>query len=131
MFLEAANALTENKVPLSGRVALITPKFYKAIKLDPSFMRSCDTAQEMLVSGQVGIVDGTPLILAPGSYFPAGVGFILTHPASTAAPVKLCEYKIHDNPPGINGWLVEGRVVYDAFVLDSKKNGIYIHVETN
>jgi hypothetical protein len=131
MFLEAVNALTENKVPLSGRAALITPKFYKAIKLDPSFMRSCDTAQNMLVTGQVGMVDGVPLILAPGSYFPAGVSFILTHPSSTAAPVKLCEYKIHDNPPGINGWLVEGRVVYDAFVLESKKNGIYVHAESN
>jgi N4-gp56 family major capsid protein len=129
-FLEAANTLTENKVPLNGRVALITPKFYKAIKLDPSFIRSGDAAQEMLLTGAVGMIDGVPLVLAPGSYFPAGVGFILTHPSATAAPVKLCEYKIHDNPPGINGWLVEGRVVYDAFVLESKKNGIYVHVES-
>ncbi|MDR0326307.1 MAG: N4-gp56 family major capsid protein [Oscillospiraceae bacterium] len=128
-FLEAVNALTEAKVPPAGRVALVTPRFYKAIKLDPSFMRSCDTAQAMLITGQVGLVDGVPLILAPSSYFPAGVGFVLTHSSATAAPVKLCEYKIHDNPPGINGWLVEGRVVYDAFVLDSKKNGIYVHYE--
>jgi hypothetical protein len=38
--------------------------------------------------------------------------------------------KVSENPPGINGWLVEGRVVYDAFVLESKKNGIYVHVES-
>jgi N4-gp56 family major capsid protein len=99
-FLEAANALTEAKVPLNGRAALIAPKFYKAIKLDPAFMRSCDTAQEMLVTGQVGMVDGVPLILAPGSYFPAGIAFILTHSSATAAPVKLCEYKIHDKAHG-------------------------------
>ena len=128
-FLEAVNALTDAKVPPAGRVALVSPKYYKAIKLDPSFMRSCDTAQEILLTGQVGMVDGVPLILAPGSYFPAGVSFIVAHPSATAAPVKLCEYKIHDNPPGINGWLVEGRVVYDAFVLESKKNGIYVHYE--
>jgi hypothetical protein len=99
-FLEAANALTESKVPLAGRVALISPKFYKAIKLDPSFMRSGDAAQAMLVTGQVGMIDGVPLILAPGSYFPAGVSFIVTHPSATAAPVKLCEYKIHDKAHG-------------------------------
>jgi hypothetical protein len=129
-FLEGVNALTEGKAPLAGRVALVSPRFYKAIKLDPSFMRQSDTSQAMLVTGQVGMVDGVPLILAPGSYFPAGVSFILAHPSATAAPVKLCEYKIHDNPPGINGWLVEGRVVYDAFVLDSKKNGVYVHRES-
>lgn len=43
------------------------------------------------------------------------------------APIKLADYKIHDNPPGINGWLVEGRVIYDAFVLNNKKGAIYVH----
>ena len=40
---------------------------------------------------------------------------------------KLDDYKIHQDPPGINGNLVEGRVYYDAFVLDAKKDGIYAH----
>lgn len=30
----------------------------------------------------------------------------------------------HD-PPGISGELVEGRIVYDAFVLDNKKMAIF------
>ena len=40
------------------------------------------------------------------------------------APVKLTEYKIHTDAPGISGWLVEGRIRYDAFVLDQKKPAI-------
>jgi N4-gp56 family major capsid protein len=129
-FLEANTAMTENKVPIGGRVALITPKFYKAIKLDPSFMRSCDIAQDMLVTGQVGMVDGVKLILVPTNYFPSTVmAFVLVHPSAVVSPVKLCEYKIHDNPPGINGWLVEGRIVFDTYVLESKKNGVYLHVD--
>lgn len=129
LFLDGINMLTDNKVPPAGRVALVTPKFYKSIKLDGSFMRQCDVAQEMLRNGQVGLVDGVPLILAPSSYFPKDVAFILTHPSATVAPVKLCDYKIHDNPPGINGWLVEGRVVYDAFVLNSKSDAIYVQYD--
>jgi len=128
-FLEANNAMTENGIPVGGRIALVTPKFYKAIKLDPSFMRSCDIAQSMLKTGQVGLVDGVAIILAPTSYFPPDTSFVLAHSTATVAPVKLCEYKIHDNPPGINGWLVEGRIVYDCYVLDSKKNGVYVHAE--
>ena len=39
--------------------------------------------------------------------------------------MKLEDYTIHANPPGISGSLVEGRIVYDAFVLDNKVKAIY------
>ena len=52
---------------------------------------------------------------------------MLVNKEAVTAPVKLTEYKINDNPPGINGWLVEGRVYYDAFVLNNKNTGIYVH----
>ena len=83
-------------------------------------------AQDMLVKGQVGMVDGIPVIVVPTSYLPEDVELIIANQAATTSPVKLSEYKIHDNPPGINGWLVEGRVYYDAFVLNNKKNAIYV-----
>ena len=41
------------------------------------------------------------------------------------APVKLEEYRVHQTPPGISGNLVEGRVCYDAFVLENKAKAIY------
>jgi hypothetical protein len=53
---------------------------------------------------------------------------LITNQIATCAPVKLAEYKVHDNPPGINGYLVEGRVYYDAFVLDNKAGAIYKHL---
>ena len=36
-------------------------------------------------------------------------------------------YRIHDDPPGISGWLVEGRCIYDAFVLNEKRHALYYH----
>lgn len=51
--------------------------------------------------------------------------FEYKHPVATVAPTKLEDYKIHQDPPGISGELVEGRIVYDAFVLDNKKMAIY------
>ena len=36
-------------------------------------------------------------------------------------------YRIHDDPPGISGWLVEGRTIYDAFVLNEKRYAVYYH----
>ncbi len=125
-FLTGTSELIENNVPLSGCCAFVSSNFYKNIKEDSSFVRGGDMSQQMLVKGQVGCVDGIPIIVVPSSYFPENVEFILTNSAATVSPVKLSEYKVHDNPPGINGWLVEGRVYYDAFVLDNKKNAIYV-----
>lgn len=56
---------------------------------------------------------------------PGDFGFMIAHPVATVAPVKLEDYTIHQNPPGISGSLVEGRVCYDAFVLENKKTAIY------
>ena len=60
-------------------------------------------------------------------YNSEGCDFILTHPMACVAPKHLEDYKIHDNPPGISGWLCEGRVIYDAFVLNNKKAAIFYH----
>lgn len=126
-FLDGTVALTDKKCPLGGRVAYVSPNFYKCIKLDSTFIKAGDLAQNMLLKGQVGEIDGVPVIVIPTSYMPEGIEFFITNSIATTAPVKLSDYKIHDNPPGINGWLVEGRVRYDAFVLDNKKNAIYVH----
>ena len=52
---------------------------------------------------------------------PAKFGFMIAHPVATVAPVKLAEYKIHLDPPFLSGSLVEGRIYYDAFVLETKQ----------
>lgn len=127
LFLDGTTALIDNEVPIQGCTAFISSAFFRNIKQDPSFVRNGDASQEMLTKGQVGVIDGIPVVVVPKSYFPESVEFIITNQAAVTAPVKLSEYKIHDNPPGINGWLVEGRVYYDAFVLNSKKNAIYVH----
>ena len=126
-FLDGMNALTDGNVPLTGRVAFVSPAFYKAIKLDGAFVKSGDASQNMLITGSLGMVDNANIIQVPTSYLPENVAFILTHPSATVGPVKLESYKIHDNPPGVNGKLVEGRIRYDAFVLDSKKSAVYVH----
>lgn len=127
-FLAGTEYLDENKVPVGSRIAFVTPAFYNFIKLDPTFIKSTEIAQKMLVNGQVGEIDGVKIIKVPSSYFPANHAFILAHPSATVAANKLEDYKTHDNPPGINGWLVEGRTRYDAFVLENKKTALYAHL---
>jgi len=126
-FLDAMAELTEKKVPVSGRVAFVTPGYYSLLKQSGAFVRSGDMAQDMLIKGQVGMVDGAAIVVAPSSYLYAGISFLITHPSATTAPQKLAEYTIHENPPGIAGSLIEGLTYYDAFVLDNKKSAIFLY----
>lgn len=127
VFLAGGEYMSDNKVPITSRIAFATPAFYSFLKLDPSFIKATEIAQRMLVNGQVGEVDGVKIIMVPSSYFPANTSFIMAHPVATVAANKLEDYKTHDNPPGINGWLVEGRTIYDAFVLTNKNKALYTH----
>ncbi len=125
-FLDGTSTLTENKVPLTGRIAYVTPTLYKFLKLDDNFIKASDIAQNMLITGQVGTVDGVAIIVVPASYLPANVNFVITHRVATCAPKKLEEYRTHMDPPGISGVLVEGRMIHDAFVMEQKKKAIYV-----
>lgn len=126
-FLDGQEVLDNKLVPTEGRVALVNTSFYKAIKLDSSFTKTGDMATKLSYKGLVGEIDGVPVIKVPSSYMPANCEFIITHPVATINPKKLTDYKIHRDPPGINGNLVEGRVRYDTFVLEGKKDAIYAH----
>lgn len=127
LVLEGQSKLDDALVPTAGRILHVSPKFYKLIKLDDTFVKNSDLGQEITIKGQMGMIDGMSVVLTPTTYLPTGVEFVIAHSAATTSPVKLQDYKIHDNPPGINGKLVEGRIRYDAFVLDAKKKAIYVH----
>ena len=126
-FLDGQEVLDNKLVPTDGRIAVVNTSFYKAIKMDSSFTKTGDMATKLSYKGVVGEIDGVPVIKVPSSYLPTNCEFIITHPISTINPKKLTDYKIHRDPPGINGNLIEGRVRFDTFVLEGKKDAIYAH----
>ena len=127
LFLNAQEALGNANVPDSGRVCFCSYKFANLLKQDPAFMRYGNASQLMLQKGVLGEVDGTRIVKVAASRLPTGADFILTHPVAACAPKQLEDYKIHDNPPGISGWLVEGRILYDCFILNEKADAVWYH----
>lgn len=123
-FIHVNAELTDNLVPTTGRVAYISPQAHILIKTNSTYTGMGDKAFEVAQTGNAYKIDGVAICVVPSSYLPKGVLALITHPCALTSPVKLSEYKIHENPPGVNGWLVEGRVYYDAFVLNNKKNAI-------
>jgi N4-gp56 family major capsid protein len=127
-FLDGSVALDTDKVPRDGRIAFVSPSFYKFIKLDASFIKASDIAMKTLINGQVGEIDGVKIVMVPPSYLPANHAFIITHPQGNVAPMQIEYVNTHTNPRGINGIVVEGRFVYDAFVSVPKIVGCYRHL---
>ena len=120
------NTVLDNKeVPETGRVLLVTPDTYLLMKRSPDIVMETDIAAEMRLQGVIAIIDGLTVIKVPAARVPDKFGFMIAHPVATVAPTKLEDYKVHQDPPGISGELVEGRICYDAFVLDNKKMAIY------
>ena len=129
VFLNAMEQLGDKSVPDKGRVAFCSYRFANLLKQDPAFVKCGDSAQELLKKGIIGEVDGCRIVKVPSSRLPAGCAFILTHPSAAIGPKQLEDYKTHADPPGISGWLVEGRVIYDCFVLEEKADAIFYHGE--
>lgn len=123
--LKASNTLDNAEIPEDNRVILVTPDTYVLMKQCKDIVMETNIGNDMRLKGVVSNLDGALVVKVPAVRLPAGFGFMMAHPSATVAPVRLEDYKMHSNPPGISGALVEGRICYDAFVLDNKKLGIY------
>lgn len=118
-------ALDEAEVPEGGRILVVTPAIHTLMKRSPDIVMDTNVGSEMRQRGVIAMLDGMAVQRIPAPRLPGDFGFMIAHPVATVAPVKLEDYTIHQNPPGISGSLVEGRICYDAFVLENKKRAIY------
>ena len=127
----AGSKMDEAEVPDTERILVVTPETILKMKQSKDASGRyqemtnavLDEAKRKL--GFIGYLDGMDVLKVPASRLPENFGFMVVHPCATVAPTKLESFKTHNNPPGISGALIEGRIVYDAFVLDNKAKAIY------
>lgn len=124
--MDATCALDDKFVPQEGRTLYIRNDLYKALKLCDEYVKLEGIGTKSLVKGVVGEFDGMPVKKVPSSYFPTDVYFMIIYKGAAISPMKLNDYKIHTDPPGISGDLVEGRLMFDSFVKPTKADGIYV-----
>ncbi len=128
--ISANCVLDDNEVPETNRIMLVTPQVYLLLKQCKDITMETNIGNELRLKGVIGIIDGVTIVKIPANRVPSDFGFMIVHPVATVAPVKLEDYNTHKNPPGISGTLVEGRICYDAFVLENKANAIYYQAKT-
>ena len=103
---------------------------YLLLKKNRDIILESDVGNNLRLRGVISILDGMNVIKIPANRLPADFGFMIAHPVAAVAPTKLESYKIHEDPPGISGALVEGRINYDCFVLDNKTKAIYYQAKS-
>ena len=126
----ANTALDNAEVPEQGRVLVVTPDVYLLLKKSKDIILESSIGNDLRLRGVISILDGMNVIRVPANRLPAKFGFMIVHPVATVAPVKLESYRVHQDPPGISGSLVEGRLNYDAFVLNNKADALYYQATT-
>ena len=120
--LDLDEQLDEAKAPQGGRIIWATPEAIKIFKKDENFIGNNDLAQgQVKFRGQVGEVDGKPIIKAIKQHMPADTLLIMAHPSAVMSPLKIEEATIHANPPGLSGHLGEALVYFDTFVLEGRE----------
>lgn len=126
IILDACQAMDDLGVPDgAARTLFATAQMCKLIKLSPEFIGIDRLGEKALSKGQIGEISGMQVVKVPTSYLPQDCYFLITYKESILFPYKLKDTKIHTDPPGISGALIEGRHYYDAFVLGAKANGVY------
>ena len=128
--LAGNQALDNAEVPETDRILVVTPDVYVLLKQCKDITMETDIGNDLRIKGVIAMIDGAMVIKVPKNRLPEKFGFMIAHPCATVAPTKLEDYKIHEDPPGISGSLVEGRIAYDAFVLENKAKAIYYQATT-
>lgn len=100
--------------------------FMPTLKLSSEWTALDSLGGKTLPKGSIGEFDNMAVKAVSTSRMPANVPFMITFKGSLISPVKIQDFKGHVDPPGLSGDLLEFRMLYDAFVLGKKADGVAV-----
>lgn len=124
---EANAALSDKLVPLENRVLFISETEYVKLNLASVVIGGSQLNAGTVRKGYSGTIDNINVVRVPSSYMPTNVGFILKYKNATVDPIKLRTLRIQKDPIGVDGDVIEMHMEYDAFVVDTWRNGVYVY----
>ena len=123
---DAAAYMDDHYVPDNGRILFVRVSDYKKIILSDEWIKLDNLAGKQLPTGTVGQIAGFTVVKVPDRLFPTDVYMIAIHEQALAFPYTIDDTKIHQDPPGVSGALIEGRQIYDLFVLSSRADSVVV-----
>lgn len=113
--LQIETAMDDLFVPTDNR-------FVAMKNVDIGYLRtsltSCDTVTDkMLLKGVAGMFGSLHIVGVPSAWMPTDAYMVAWHKDAVVEARKIAETKLHLDPPGFSGSLLEGRYIYDGFVI--------------
>lgn len=124
---DGLTAMDNAQVAENDRVIYIGATYYNLLRQSTEFLAVDPLAEKALTKGLVGSFGNCKVVKVPDAYLTGGF-FLITQKEAVLRPIKIKTSRILTDAPGIDGSLLEGRYYYDAFVLDTKKLGVYAAV---
>ncbi len=122
--MKAGVKMSNARVPREGRVLFMGESEAIKVKLADQVVGTEKLAEEAIVSGVCGTIDGMQVRVVPDEYMPENVVFLIVRRGAAVAPKKIETYRILEEHPDIDGAVVQGRLLHDCFVLETLKDGI-------
>lgn len=112
---------------VKGSVSLLIPyEYLDTLMLAKQWINLDSLGGKTLPKGTVGQISGMNVIPITNDRMPANAAFMMIHKPSVISPMKIKDFKGHVDPPGLSGDLLEFRMMYDAFVLGKKADGVAV-----
>lgn len=127
LLLKGHAALDDAFVPNENRATFVRSDVAVSTKLATELNNNQTYTSKAIIRGQIGEINGSPVISVPYSIMPAGVAFMIKYKQASADPMKLKMLRANSDAPGYAGTLMEGLCRYDSFVLANKADGIYVY----
>lgn len=123
--IDLHNKMLDAGVP--DQITLIVSRAYlTTLKLSNEWTALDSLGGKTLPKGTIGEFDGMATKPMTSKKMPANVPFMMIYKGSVISPMKIDTFKAHIDPPGLSGDLLEFRMLYDAFVLGKKANGVAV-----
>lgn len=122
---DGVTAMMNAGVPLTNIYCYIGATQYAKLVNATEFLNLEKLGAKAVAKGVVGEVRGVQIVPVPDAYLPSGVNFMLVKKECVLAPTQIKDLKLHTDPMGVSGAVLEIRWLFDAFVLDAKKEGIF------
>ena len=140
---EADQAMSNAEVPHEGRILFLSEAAYKLLKNNITRFIENDEGN---VNRTVEVLDGMRVVRVPsarfntavtlvasgnGGFTPGGypINFMIVHPSAVVQVVKHVVPRLFAPQQNLDAdaWKYDYRIYHDAFVLDNKVAGIYLH----
>lgn len=126
---QVADLYDTDSVEPDNLVAFMTRSKWNLLRRNAEFKLASDDAYSDVKTGVVTTVDGVKIVPVPTSYLPTNTSWVIVADDVLVAPTKFDMIRTLTEVQGIDGWVVEGRRYYDAFIPTNRGKALRVHME--